>query len=86
MLIPYSGKLKTKRKKGSKRGSKRNMTPLERGLALSARREGMTIIEISRALKRSEHTIIMLLRRTPSIPRTTAAIRRGLNASRSPGI
>lgn len=86
MLIPYSGKLKTTRKKGSKWGSKRHMTPLERGLALSARREGMTIAKIAKALKRSEHTIIKLLRKTPSIPRTIGAIRRGLNASKSLGI
>ena len=78
MLIPYSGKTKPNHR-GS---SKKHMTPLERGLALSARREGMTIVQIARALHRSELTIMKLMRKTPSIPRTIGGIRRGLNASR----
>ena len=79
MLIPYSGKPK------SRGSSKYRMTPLEKGLALLARREGMTILAIARALNRSERTIMKLSRKTPSTRRTIGAIRRGLNASKSPG-
>lgn len=54
-LTSYSGH--------EKRGSKRHMTPLERGLALSARRRGMTLDMISEALYRDPRTLQRLFAR-----------------------
>lgn len=44
-----------------KRGSKRTITPLERGLAISAWKEGQHIRDIALALLRAEKTISRIL-------------------------
>ena len=75
MLRPYSGK--------PKRGSKRHMTSMEKGLARSAHREGMSILQISLALKRDPMTIRRLLK-MPSTPATTESILQESSVLKSP--
>jgi hypothetical protein len=53
-----------------KRCNKTLMTPLEKGLAVSARKEGLTLEAISKALRRDPRSIQRLLRQR-NIPSKT---------------
>jgi hypothetical protein len=52
------------------------MTPLERGLAISARRSGMPWDHIADALKRDEKTIKRAFREHPELLRNAQTIRK----------
>ncbi|MCK1543338.1 hypothetical protein IVB12_15590 [Bradyrhizobium sp. 179] len=59
-----------------KQGSRKHMTPLEKGLAICARRSGMPWDHIAEALKRDEKTIKRAFRQHPELLRNAQTIRK----------
>lgn len=63
-----------------KQGSRKHMTPLEKGLAISARRSGMSWDEIADALKRFKRTVQRACRHHPELFEHVAKIRKNVRS------
>lgn len=67
-------------KRPKKQGSRRRMTPLERGLAVSGRRNGMTWDEIAECLRRDPSTLRSAVKRHKELFRNVQTIRKEIFA------